>query len=78
MSNLHELLQDSIEYIRNISTLQQAKPLIYLGLALAALVYLLQRVLFVSKRKSRLLSRSPDPEKPTRSIKAPERPDGGE
>jgi hypothetical protein len=78
MSNLHELLQDSIEYIRNISTLQQAKPLVYLGLSLAALVYLVQRVLFGSKRKSRLPSRSPDPEKPTRTIKAPERPDGGE
>lgn len=78
MSNIHKLLQDSIDYTWNISTLQQAKPLIYLGLALVALVYLVQRVLIGTKRKSRLPSRSPDPEKPTRTIKAPERPDGGE
>jgi hypothetical protein len=78
MSNLHKLLQDSSDYIQNISTLQQAKPLIYLGLALVALVYLVQRVLVGTKRTSRLPSRSPDPEKPTRTTKAPERPDGGE
>ncbi|KAG9825077.1 hypothetical protein KCU77_g15127, partial [Aureobasidium melanogenum] len=77
MSNIHTMLHDSIAYIQNISTLQQAKPLIYLGLGLAALVYLIQRVFSGSNTKSRLHSRSPDPEKPTGTrTKAPERPDG--
>jgi len=76
---MHTLLQDSINNIQNISTLQQAKPLIYLGLALAAFAYLIQRVVVGSKRESRIAFRSPDPEKPTRTRpKAPERPDGGE
>jgi len=79
MTKMHTLLQDSINNIQNISTLQQAKPLIYLGLALAAFAYLIQRVVVGSKRESRIASRSPDPEKPTRTrLKAPERPDGGE
>jgi hypothetical protein len=79
MTNMHTLLQDSMNNIKNISTLQQAKPLIYLGLALTALAYLLQRAVVGSKQKSRVASRSPDPEKPTQTrLKAPERPDGGE
>jgi hypothetical protein len=78
MSDIHRLLRDSIDYTRSISTLQQAKPLIYLGLVVTALVYLAQRAVVGSKRKSRVPSRSPDTERPTRTIKAPERPDGGE
>lgn len=79
MSNFHTMLHDSIAYTQNISTLQEAKPLIYLGLGLAALIYLLQRYLSGSEPKSRVQSRSPDPEKPTGTrTKAPERPDGGE
>jgi hypothetical protein len=79
MTNMHTLLQDSINNIKNISTLQQAKPLLYLGLSIIALVYLIQRAIVGSKQKSRVASRSPDPEKPTQTrSKAPERPDGGE
>jgi hypothetical protein len=77
-SNMPTPLQDSIDYIRNISTLQETKPLIYLGLALTAFVYFVQRVVVGSRQKSRLPSRSPDPEKPTQTkLKAPDRPDGG-
>jgi hypothetical protein len=79
MTNMHTLLQDSINNIKNISTIQQAKPLIYLGLALIALACLIQRAIVESKQKSRVASRLPDPEKPTQTRpKAPERPDGGE
>lgn len=79
MSKMYSLLQDSINDFGNISTLQQAKPLIYLALALAAFAYLIQRAVVGSKRELRVASRSPDPEKPTRTRpKAPERPDGGE
>lgn len=79
MTNIDTMLHDSIDYIQNISTLHEAKPLVYLGLVLAALVYLTQRSFAASKPKSRLHSRSPDPEKPTGTRpKAPERPDGGE
>jgi hypothetical protein len=78
MTNMPTPLQDSINYVWNISTLQQAKPLIYLGLALAAFVYFIERVVVASRQASRLPSRSPDPEKSTQTkLKAPERPDGG-
>ncbi|KEQ81919.1 hypothetical protein M438DRAFT_407571 [Aureobasidium pullulans EXF-150] len=77
MRDLQALLQDSISNIQNISNLQQAKPVIYLGLALVAFVYLIQRAVAGSKHESRLPSRSPDPEKPTiTKLKVPERPPG--
>jgi hypothetical protein len=79
MTNMPKPLQDSINYVWNISTLQQAKLLVYLGLVLTAFVYFVQRVVVGSRQASRLPSRSPDPEKSTHTkLKAPERPDGGE
>lgn len=78
MRDLQALLQDSISNIQNISNSQQAKPVIYLGLALVAFVYFIQRAFAGSKHESRLPSRSPDPEKPTGTkLKVPERPLGG-
>ncbi|KAH0194439.1 hypothetical protein KCV00_g154, partial [Aureobasidium melanogenum] len=70
--------QQPYRHDQDKSRTNNAKPLIYLGLGLAALVYLIQRGLSGSNTKSRLHTRSPDPEKPTGTrTKAPERPDGG-
>lgn len=71
-------MRDLQALLQNISNLQQAKPVIYLGLALVAFVYFIQRAVAGSKHESRLPSRSPDPEKPTiTKLKVPERPPGG-
>ena len=71
-------MRDLQALLQNISNLQQAKPVIYLGLALVAFVYFIQRAVAGSKHGSRLPSRSPDPEKPTiTKLKVPERQPGG-
>lgn len=79
MDSFQSLLQDSINHLKSNPALQHAKPVIYIGLALVAFAYLIERAVINSKQRSRLPSRSPDPEKPRYvKEKALERPPGGE
>ena len=78
MDGLQSLFRDGINNIQHASTLQQVKPALYIGLALVAFAYLIERVIIGSRQKSRLPSRSPDPERPSGTKeKAAERPPGG-
>jgi hypothetical protein len=78
MDKLLSIWEDAINNIKNLSTLQQVKPALYLGLALVILVIVVKNVAVGPNRTSRRRATFPDPEKHTGiKAKAPERPPGG-